>query len=185
MRRIQREQMQLGETAVSRIDLDVKSRDEIPKLLMGLRHIYCTPELRAQVFGILEGIIPKKTNKNNGRLGMDLWNILVLATLRLNCNWDYDKLREMADNHKTLRQMLGHGIDEEDKRYHLQTLKDNVSLLTPEALDRINQVVVQSGHTLVRKKKTKYCGAVATVSWLRRTCISLRTSICCTTPCGR
>lgn len=153
MRRIQREQMKLGETAVSRIDLDVKSRDEIPKLLMGLRHIYCTPELRAQVFGILEGIIPKKTNKNNGRLGMDLWNILVLATLRLNCNWDYDKLREMADNHKTLRQMLGHGIDEENKRYHLQTLKDNVSLLTPEALDRINQVVVQSGHTLVRKKK--------------------------------
>jgi len=28
-----------------------------------------------------------------------------------------------------------------------------VSLLTPEVLDRINQVVVQSGHTLVRKKK--------------------------------
>jgi hypothetical protein len=154
MRRIQREQMKLGETAVSRLDLDVNSRDEIPKLLMGLRHIYCTPELRAQVFGILEGIIPKKTNKNNGRLGMDLWNILVLGTIRLNCNWDYDKLREMADNHKTLRQMLGHGIDEEDKRYHLQTLKDNVSLLTPEALDRINQVVVQSGHTLVRKKKS-------------------------------
>ncbi|MGC2185114.1 MAG: ISNCY family transposase [Terriglobales bacterium] len=153
MRRVQQDQMKLGEVAVSKIALDVKSRDEIPKLLMGLRHIYCTPELRAQVFGILEDIIPKKTDKNNGRLGMDLWNILVLATLRLNCDWDYDKLREMADNHKTLRQMLGHGIDEEDKRYPLQTLKDNVSLLTPEALDRINQVVVQSGHTLVRKKK--------------------------------
>ena len=59
----------------------------------------------------------------------------------------------MADNHKTLRQMLGHGIDEEEKRYPLQTLKDNVALLTPEVLDRINHVVVQSGHNLVRKKK--------------------------------
>jgi hypothetical protein len=84
---------------------------------------------------------------------MDLWNILVLGTIRLNCAWDYDKLREMANNHKTLRQMLGHGIEEDDKQYPLQTLKDNVSLLTPAVLDRINQVVVQSGHKLVRKKK--------------------------------
>lgn len=153
MRKLQQEQMKLGETAVSKIFLDTTSRDEIPKLLMGLRHIYCTPELREHVFAILEDIIPKKTDRKNGRMGMDLWNILVLGTLRLNCDWDYDKLREMADNHKTLRQMLGHGIDDEEKRYALQTLKDNVSLLTPEALDRINQVVVQCGHTLVRGKK--------------------------------
>jgi len=153
MRRIRDEQMKIGEVAVSKIALDVKSRDEIPKLLMGLQHIYCTPEIREQVFAILEEIIPPKTSKKNGRLGMDLWNILVLGTIRLNCDWDYDKLREMADNHKTLRQMIGHGIDEEDKRYPLQTLKDNVSLLTPVVLDRINQVVVHSGHKLVRKKK--------------------------------
>lgn len=74
--------MKLGETAVSRISLDTTSRDEIPKLLIGLKHIYCTPELRAQVFAILEDIIPRKTSRNNGRLGMDLWNILVLGTVR-------------------------------------------------------------------------------------------------------
>lgn len=153
MRTVQQPQMKLGELAVAKIQLDTRSRDEIPKLLMGLRHIYCTPEIREQVFAILEDIVPKKTNKKNGRLGMDLWNILVLGTIRLNCDWDYDKLREMADNHRTLRQMLGHGIDDEDKRYPLQTLKDNVSLLTPAVLDRINQVVVHSGHKLVRKKK--------------------------------
>jgi len=153
MRKVQHEQMKLGEVAVSKIALDTRSRDEIPKLLMGLQHIYCTPEIREEVFAILEDIIPEKTNKNNGRLGMDLWNILVLGTIRLNCDWDYDKLREMADNHRTLRQMLGHGIEEGDKRYPLQTLKDNVSLLTPAVLDRINQVVVGSGHKLVNKKK--------------------------------
>lgn len=153
MRKVQQQQMKLGEVAVSKIALDRRSRDEIPKLLMGLQHIYCTREIREEVFAILEDIIPEKTNKNNGRLGMDLWNILVLGTIRLNCDWDYDKLREMADNHRTLRQMLGHGIDEGDKRYPLQTLKDNVSLLTPAVLDRINQVVVGSGHKLVRKKK--------------------------------
>jgi hypothetical protein len=33
----------------------------------------------------------------------------------------------------------------------LQTLKDNISLLTPELLDEINQVVVSAGHELVGK----------------------------------
>jgi len=153
MRKVQHPQMKMGEVEISKIQLDTRSRDEIPKLLLGLKHIYCTPEIREQVFAILEEIIPKKTSKENGRVGMDLWNILVLGTIRLNCDWDYDKLREMANNHKTLRQMLGHGIEEDDKQYPLQTLKDNVSLLTPAVLDRINQVVVQSGHKLVRKKK--------------------------------
>lgn len=155
MRRVHHIQMKLGESAVSKIKLDTRSRDEIPKLLMGLQHIYCTPGIKEDVFTILEKIIPEKTNKNNGRCGMDLWNILVLGTIRLNCNWDYDKLQEIANNHKTLRQMLGHGIDEEHKYYPLQTLKDNVSLLTPEVLDRINQVVVKSGHKLIRQKKDK------------------------------
>jgi len=36
----------------------------------------------------------------------------------------------------------------------VQTLKDNVSLLTPEISDRINQVVVQAGHQL-KKKRTR------------------------------
>jgi hypothetical protein len=153
MRQIEHQQMKLGEVAVSKIQLDTRSRDEIPKLLMGLKHIYCTPEIREKVFAILEEIIFQKPSKKTGRQGMDLWNILVLGTIRLNCDWDYDKLREMADNHKTLRQMLGHGIDEEDKRYPLQTLKDNVTLLTPEVLDRINEIVVHSGHKLVLKKK--------------------------------
>ncbi|MBE9592177.1 MAG: ISNCY family transposase, partial [Proteobacteria bacterium] len=51
-----------------------------------------------------------------------------------------------------LRQMLGHGILDQDYNYALQTLKDNVSLLTPEVLDKINQVVIKHGHKLVGKK---------------------------------
>ena len=142
MRRIREAQMQL----------DLRSRDEIPKLLKGLQYIYWTAELKEEVFKILEGIIPAGTDPNNGGRGMDLWKVLVLGTLRLNCNWDYDKLREIANNHQTLRLMLGHGIlDNHD--YALQTLKDNVSLLTPEVLDQINQVVVKAGHKLLGKEK--------------------------------
>lgn len=179
MRNIQGSQMKLGEVAVSQIKIDTKSRDEIPKIMMGLQHIYCTKDIRQKVFAILQDVISKETSKQTGRLGMDLWNILVLGVLRLNCDWDYDKLREIANNHKTLRQMLGHGIEEADKEYPLQTLRDNVSLLTPEVLERINQVVVQTGHNLVHKKKTKVCVANATVLWLRRMCIIPLTLTCC------
>ena len=49
--------------------------------------------------------------------------------------------------------MLGHGIIDDDKEYPLQTLKDNISLLTPDVLDRINEIVVNAGHKLVGKKK--------------------------------
>ncbi len=45
------------------------------------------------------------------------------------------------NNHRTLRQMLGHGMMDDDITYPLQTLKDNVRLLTPDILDKINTVV--------------------------------------------
>lgn len=151
MRKIEPPAFQFGEVDISEIQFDLRSRDEIPKLLMGLQHIYTTPELREAVFKILETMIPKGIDPNNGRPGMYLWRILVLAVLRLNCNWDYDKLQEMANNHQTLRQMLGHAVLNQEY-YPLQTLKDNVSLLTPELLDQINQLVVKAGHKLVKKK---------------------------------
>jgi len=154
MRKVKEQQMKFGEVDIATIKFDLRSRDEIPKLLMGLQHIYCTPELREEVFKILEGIVPKDIDSQNGRrLGMELWKILVLGTLRLNCNWDYDKIREIANNHMTLREMLGHGFFDRNSKYALQTLKDNVSLLTPEVLNKVNQIALKAGHNLVCKKK--------------------------------
>lgn len=152
MRKIIEPQMTFGQTPIDQIKIDMRARDEIPKLLLGLQHIYCNKDLREKVFEILKDMIPEDTDSKNGRPGMDLWKILVMGTIRLNCNWDYDKLQEMVNNHKTLRQMLGHGMMDDDVVYPLQTLKDNVRLLTPEILDRINTQVVHEGHKLVKKK---------------------------------
>jgi len=147
--------MRFGETPIDKIKFDLRARDEVPKLLIGLQHLYCTPELREEVFDILKDLVPEKTNSKHGRPGMDLWKILVLGTVRLNCNWDYDKLQDIANNHRNIRQMLGHGLMDNDATYPLQTLKDNVSLLTPEVLGKINKVVVDAGHKLILKKKLK------------------------------
>jgi IS5 family transposase len=152
MRKIVDTQMKLGEVDIADIRFDLRSRDEIPKLLMGLQSIYCNPDIRQQVFEVLTSIIPKNVDPNNGRWGMDLWTILVLGTLRLCCSWDYDKLHDIANNHDKLRKMLGHSEMDKDYQYALQTLKDNVSLLTPEVVDRINQIVVKYGHQILGKK---------------------------------
>ena len=146
--------MGIGETGISNVELDLNSRDEIPKVLTGLQYIYTNNTLWNEIFPILEGITPEGIDPNNGREGMSYWNLLVLATLRLNCNWDYDKLKEMADQHANIRRMLGISLLDWNKPYSLQTLKDNTALLTPETLALINRKVVQHGHRLLRINET-------------------------------
>ena len=150
MRQAIKPQMQLGEIDISAITFDAKSRDDIPRLLRALQHIWTNLELRNRVFQALDSMTT--TNKNNGSPGMDYWKILVLGTLRLVTNCDYDRLKEMANEHGTLRKMLGHG-PYCTHSYHIQTLQDNISHFTPEILDLVSQVVVDAGHELVKKKE--------------------------------
>jgi len=152
MRIVQNSQMQIGEVDISQIKFDLKSRDDIPKILRGLQHLYMDIPLRTKIFQLLEAEISPKVSKCNGRPGMALWKILVCGVVRLDLNEDFDRLHELVNHHDTLRAVLGHA--EFDKaNYHYQTLVDNVSLVTPELLDKINQVVVGAGHALVKKKE--------------------------------
>ena len=150
MRVAQNEQMTIGEVDISKIRFDPKSRDDIPKILRGLQFVYTNLPLRIAIFELLDAKISPKVSKTNGRPGMTLWNILVCGVIRLDLNCDYDRLHELVNHHNTLREMLGHGAFD-DVTYHFQTLKDNVSLLTPELLDDINILVVNAGHVLVKK----------------------------------
>ena len=152
MRKVIDLQMKFWKKDIADINFDLQSRDEIPKLLIGLQHIYCTPKIREKVSIILRHIVPRK-NLESGRPGMNLWKILVLGSLRVNCNCDFDKLQELTNNHRTLRLLLGHAETDTDSRYALQTIRDNVSLLTPEILDEINQVVVPVGQNLAMRNK--------------------------------
>ena len=105
MRQTINPQMQLGEVDISAITFNPKSRDDIPRLLRALQHIYTDLGLRNQVFQALESMI--SVDRRNGRPGMDLWRILVFGTLRLVTNCDYDRLQELANEHGSLRNMLG------------------------------------------------------------------------------
>lgn len=146
MRKILNEQTQMGQIDIKDIRIELNTRDEIPQLLRGLQYMYTDETIRQQIFKVLIDMIPENIDANNGRTGMDLWKILVLGTLRLCCRWDYDKLQEIANNHITLRYMLGHGMLDFSTQYARQTLNDNLRWFTPDILDRINKIVVNTGH---------------------------------------
>jgi hypothetical protein len=181
MRSVQDPQRSFGQIDIAQIELDPQSRDDIPAILKGLQQIYTTPKLCEEVFDILQQVIPKRrgdglseqereqsASSNHGRPGMEQWTILVLGVLRLGLNTDYDRIHELANNHSTLRQMLGHSLWFDDKHYALQTIKDNLMLFTPEILDQINQAVVKAGHALIEGS----CGCKAQPKSLRGRCDS-------------
>jgi len=152
MRQVINSQLEFGQVDISKIKFDPKSRDDIPKILRGLQYIYITPNLREPIFALLEKEIAPNINKKNGRPGMELWRIFVLGILRLELNCDYDRIHSLANNYSDIRQMLGHADFYDKTEYNLQTIKDNVSLLTPELLEQINTIIVNGGHELVKKK---------------------------------
>jgi len=190
MRVVQSEQLTIGEIDISKIVFDLKSRDDIPKILKGLQFVYTNLALREEVFDLLQSKVAPKVRKDNGRPGMPLWTILVCGVVRLDLNIDYDRLYELANQHITLRKMFGHGAFE-DVHYHFQTLKDNVSLLTPALLDEINQLVVKSGHVLLqdpktdKKKTTQRCVGGAIPLCLKPMCTFPPTSTCSMMQCAR
>ena len=152
-REIESVQIGLGQTSIAEIKFNIKSRDDIPKILKGLQYIYMTESVREPIFKLLEEKILPNVNKNNGRPGLSLWKIFVMGVLRLDLNCDYDRLEELVNEHSTVRQMLGHAKYFDDAMYQVQTIKDNVRLLTPELLEEINTLIVQAGHELLGKKK--------------------------------
>jgi IS5 family transposase len=99
MRQLISPQIPLGTIDIAAIELDPRSRDDIPRLLRGLQYIYMTPAVSAEVFALLAEIIPLKADgtpvsTETGRPGMTQWQILVLGTRRLGLNTDYDRIQE-------------------------------------------------------------------------------------------
>ena len=81
MRVVQPQQMHLGEQAIASIRIDTRSRDDIPKILQGLQHLYTQPTLRNAVFDLLRTHIKADKDAANGRPAMDLWKLFVMGIL--------------------------------------------------------------------------------------------------------
>lgn len=86
---------------------------------------------------------------------MDLWKIFVLAQLRLCLNISYEMLHNLANNHRTLRHLMGveREFGYERIEFEYQNIYDNVSALSDDLVKELNSIILEFGHQQVFKKK--------------------------------
>ncbi|MDQ6844982.1 MAG: ISNCY family transposase [Bacteroidota bacterium] len=156
MRQRFEQQMNLRTIAISDVRFPLRSRDELPPVLKALQYIFVTPELNEKVFSLLENKIVS-SKKKTGRPGMDLWHILVLAVVRHALSTNWDRLEYLANYDELLRRTMGvHAtafIEKDKIEFGYQTILDNVQLIDEELLQQINSLIVEAGHSLLKKKE--------------------------------
>lgn len=148
------QQLSIGQLPISETRINSKSKNALDELLAALKEIYCHKEYNEKIFKLLEKHINAK-KKRTGRKGMNLWCVFVLAQVRLCLNISYDVLHNQANNHRTLRQLMGieksFGFDREEFSY--QNIYDNITMLSDELIIEINVVICDYGHKEIFKKK--------------------------------
>jgi hypothetical protein len=133
---------------IDEVILNLNCRDEIVPILRALQHVYGEVELRTKLLRLVGKDVNQGTSRKRGRRGMNYWEITVLAAARLGCNLDYDKLQDLAENHRSLRQIMGIGDWQEAVDFDWRRIEDNLTKLRPVTLKKINDLIVRAGHQL-------------------------------------
>ncbi len=150
-------QLGQGKTAIKDVIIPVNSRDELPPVLAGLQWIFINTQVRDKILKLIkEKVCCNK--RQTGRPGMDLWQILVLGVVRLALDCDYDRLEYIVHYDVLLRQIMGleptfNG--DFAKGFHQKTISENVCYIDEKLLDQINEIIVNAGHPLFKKKEEK------------------------------
>ncbi len=149
-------QMLLGQLPINETPIPLKSRGRLVPLVASLKEIITNAEWNEKVFTILENKIVSD-KKKTGRIGMDLWHIFVLAQVRHCLNISYDELQHIANYDKLIRQLMGVETEfgYEKKEFEYQHIYDNVTLLDNETIKELNEVIVEFGHSVFKKKDTE------------------------------
>jgi hypothetical protein len=141
-------QGRLGTNPISEVKLNRGCRDEIIPILSGLQFIYNDAQLRDKLISLVAGDINERTSCDVGRPGMDHWQVVVLAAVRLGCNFDYDKLQDMTENHKSLRGIMGLGDWDEEVGFGHRRIRDTLSALKPSTIEKMNEAIVNAGQSI-------------------------------------
>ena len=112
---------------------------------------------------------------------MDLWTILVLGVMRLTRKFSYDELHDAANYHSLVRQLIGQPAFDQELKFSLTSLKENIPLLTEDILAQINAIVSRHG-TQLAQKKTENNGLKQTATFSRPMYVSRLISILPSTP---
>ena len=72
----------LGVIPIEKIEIDTKSRDDRPRILLALQKLWKNKRLRDRVLAILEKEIGDGIDQDVGRPGMSYWRIYVIGVLK-------------------------------------------------------------------------------------------------------
>lgn len=148
MRKSYSTQLRLDSAPIDQVELNVGCRDAIVPVLRSLQHVYSRPDVTEKIMQMIGGDINGKTSTKRGREGMDYWHILVLAGVRLGCNYTYDQIHDLSENHIRLRAIMGIGSWDEHTEFKWRTIRDNVCRLSPQTIDEISLLFVAEGHSI-------------------------------------
>src|SRR5437870_10858092 len=144
--RIASPEQRLDSLAISEVRLNLDCRHEIIPILRGLQHLYADYKVRRELLALVGKDVNSGTNRKLGRRGMNYWEIIVLAAARLGCNLDYDKLQDLAENHRSLRQIMGIGDWQEEVGFDWRRIDDNLLKLRPDTVKKISDLAVKAGN---------------------------------------
>ena len=105
-------QLRLDCPPIEAVPLNTNCRDEIIPILRALQAIFrrryrCT---FTKLLDLVGRDVNGTSNRKHGRTGLAYWTITVLAG---SASWiatlDYDKLQDLAEQHRSLRVMMGLG----------------------------------------------------------------------------
>lgn len=148
MRRPFSRQRRLDCKGIEDVELNFECRHEIVPVLRGLQHVYSQPALRDEILQLVAQDINHDRRDDCGRQGMDYWQIVVLGAVRLGCNLDYDALQDLAEQHRTLRQVMGIGDWQEEPTFNWRRIRDNLCLIRSATVAAIDRLIVGEGHRL-------------------------------------
>lgn len=155
MRKPFSDQRRLDCDSVENVKLNLECRDEIIPILAALQYVHSQPKLRDAILDLIAQDVNRDSRRDVGREGLDDWQILVLAAVRLGCNLNYDKLQDLAEQHRALRHIMGLGDWDEETSFNWRRVRNTLCLLKPETIDKMSQLIVAEGHSIDPQARTK------------------------------
>ena len=126
MRKSYSKQLRLDSPPIDQVELNFGCRDSLIPVLQSLQHVYSKPDLTETIMQLVARDINGETSAKRGREGMDYWHILVLASVRLGCNYTYDQVHDLSENHIKLRAIMGLGSWDEQTKFKWQKIRDGL-----------------------------------------------------------
>jgi IS5 family transposase len=150
-------QLSFFQTPIEDTVIDMHCRDQMPKLLSGIKEVYINPNCRNEIIALIKRDLNKANDRKDtdfGRPGLNAWEVFVLLSLRQNGKHDYDKIADLATNHIALRSMMNI-CPLNKRRFSKSTIHDNIKAIQPETIQEIDQIIIKHSHSIFNPTNEK------------------------------